>query len=72
MKIALALTEATILTELGERTQRYRVGLNLSQAELAKKAATLNLGVKSADEADDADKTVEFLDVSESLINAER
>ena len=38
MKITPALTEATTLTELGERTQRYRVGLNLSQAELAKRA----------------------------------
>jgi transcriptional regulator with XRE-family HTH domain len=38
MKITPALTEATILAELGERAQRYRVGLNLSQAELSKKA----------------------------------
>lgn len=29
------MTEASMLTELGERAKQYRVGLNLTQAELA-------------------------------------
>lgn len=33
-----AMPETTMLTELGERAQRYRVGMNLTQAELAKNA----------------------------------
>jgi len=32
------MPEATMLNELGERTQQYRVGMNLTQAELAKSA----------------------------------
>jgi transcriptional regulator with XRE-family HTH domain len=38
MKIEPTTPEATVLAEIGERAQRYRVGMNLSQAELAKKA----------------------------------
>lgn len=38
MKIMPAMPETTMLTELGERAQQYRVGMNLTQAELAKNA----------------------------------
>jgi transcriptional regulator with XRE-family HTH domain len=38
MKIVPTMTEATTLRELGERAQQYRVSINLSQSELAKKA----------------------------------
>jgi transcriptional regulator with XRE-family HTH domain len=38
MKITSSLTEAATLAELGARAQQYRVGLNLSQAELARQA----------------------------------
>lgn len=38
MKIMQTMPEATILTELGERAQRHRVGMNVTQAELAKNA----------------------------------
>ncbi|MDH7798851.1 MULTISPECIES: helix-turn-helix transcriptional regulator [unclassified Beijerinckia] len=38
MKITLTMPETTVLAELGERAQRYRVDMNLTQAELAKKA----------------------------------
>jgi transcriptional regulator with XRE-family HTH domain len=36
MKITPVMPESIVLGELGERAQRHRVGLNLSQAELAK------------------------------------
>lgn len=36
MKIAPSMPEATMLGELGERAQQYRVGMNLTQAELAR------------------------------------
>ncbi|MEO5578988.1 MAG: helix-turn-helix domain-containing protein [Sphingomicrobium sp.] len=38
MKIEPTMPETNMLTELGERTQQYRVGMNLTQAELAKDA----------------------------------
>lgn len=38
MKILPTMPETTMLTELGERTQKYRVGMNLTQVELAKQA----------------------------------
>ena len=38
MKIIQAMSEAAILAELGERAQRHRVGMNVTQAELAKEA----------------------------------
>lgn len=38
MKIVLTLPETTMLAELGERAQKYRVGMNLTQVELAKRA----------------------------------
>lgn len=38
MKIASTMPETTALAELGERAQQYRVGMNLTQAELANNA----------------------------------
>jgi transcriptional regulator with XRE-family HTH domain len=38
MKITSTVPEIAMLSELGERAQRYRVGMNLTQAELAKNA----------------------------------
>lgn len=38
MKIASTMPESAMLTELGARAQQYRVGMNLTQAELAKNA----------------------------------
>ena len=38
MKIAPTMPETVMLAELGERAQQYRVGMNLTQAELAKNA----------------------------------
>ena len=38
MKITLTMPETTTLTELGERARQYRVGMNLTQAELATNA----------------------------------
>jgi transcriptional regulator with XRE-family HTH domain len=38
MKIAATMPEPVMLSELGERAQQYRVGMNLTQAELAKNA----------------------------------
>jgi transcriptional regulator with XRE-family HTH domain len=38
MKITTNIPEAVMLSELGERAQQYRVGMNLTQAELAKSA----------------------------------
>lgn len=38
MKIAPTMPEASMLAELGERAQQHRIGMNLTQAELAKSA----------------------------------
>ncbi len=38
MKISAIMPETVMLSELGERAQKYRVGMNVSQAELAKNA----------------------------------
>ena len=38
MKIAPTMPEAAMLSELGERSRQHRVGMNLTQAELAKNA----------------------------------
>ena len=38
MQIDPSLTDTTILTELGQRLQRQRLNLNISQAALAKEA----------------------------------
>src|SRR3990170_5180234 len=38
MKIAPTMPENAMLDELGERAQRHRVGMNLTQAELARNA----------------------------------
>lgn len=38
MKIDRSLSESAALAELGERAQQYRVGMNLTQAELATRA----------------------------------
>ena len=38
MKFAPTTPEAVMLSELGDRAQRHRVGMNLTQAELAKSA----------------------------------
>jgi transcriptional regulator with XRE-family HTH domain len=38
MKIAPTMPETIMLAELGERAQQYRVGMNLTQAELAQNA----------------------------------
>ncbi len=38
MKIESSLSDAAILTEFGQRLQRQRLDLNISQAELAKEA----------------------------------
>jgi len=38
MQIMPTMPESTILTELGLRAQQYRIGMNLTQMELAKQA----------------------------------
>ncbi len=38
MRIAPTMPETTMLAELGQRAQRYRIGMNLTQIELAKQA----------------------------------
>lgn len=38
MQITPTMPEATTLTELGQRAQQYRVGMNMTQVELAKHA----------------------------------
>jgi len=38
MKIMTTMPESMILTELGLRAQQYRIGMNLTQIELAKQA----------------------------------
>ena len=38
MKIVQTMPETSMLTELGERAQQQRVGMNLTQADLAKNA----------------------------------
>jgi transcriptional regulator with XRE-family HTH domain len=38
MKIASTMPESVLLDELGDRAQQYRVGMNLTQSELAQSA----------------------------------
>lgn len=38
MRIASTMPETTMLAELGQRAQQYRIGMNLTQVELAKHA----------------------------------
>jgi len=38
MRIVQTMPEAATISELGQRAQQYRVGMNLSQSELAEKA----------------------------------
>lgn len=38
MRIAPTMPEVTMLAELGQRAQQYRVGMNLTQVELARHA----------------------------------
>lgn len=38
MKIVPTMPEASVLSELGERARQYRIGMNLTQAELATNA----------------------------------
>lgn len=38
MRITLTIPETTVLAELGQRAQQYRIGMNLTQVELARHA----------------------------------